>query len=144
MHTKTMHRLAAAAVLLSAKLSLENYYTNVHFAKVAGIKAAEVNKLECALLRALDCNLHIPDDEINSTLSDVSPHRAASDPALPGLLAMARPLRRCPGVVLRATPFHPLLTLTNTTTATSLLHGVVFDLAPPQVWHAAAATSTPS
>lgn len=41
-----MHRVLGALLLLAAKLSTDRYFTNPHFAKIAGVTVEEMNRLE--------------------------------------------------------------------------------------------------
>jgi hypothetical protein len=55
-----VHRLICTAVVLAAKFMDDMSFSNVHYAKVAGIRTAgEMNKLEAFMLKALDYRLFV-------------------------------------------------------------------------------------
>lgn len=55
-----VHRLICTAVVLAAKFVDDTSFNNAHYAKVAGIQtAAEMNKLEATMLKALDYRLFV-------------------------------------------------------------------------------------
>lgn len=49
----TIHRLFAVAAMVAAKFHDDNYYSNAHYSKAAGLSLREVNLLEAVLLREL-------------------------------------------------------------------------------------------
>jgi len=53
----TVHRVMIATVVVASKSLCDNYYTNVHYAKVGGISLNELNTLELELLFLLDWKL---------------------------------------------------------------------------------------
>lgn len=77
----SIHRLIISSIMLSAKLFSDVFFTNHRYAKVGGIKADELNRLEVLMLLSLDFELFIPEPElqyygdhlINNTLSFIPP-----------------------------------------------------------------------
>ncbi|RNF17490.1 CYC2-like cyclin 6 [Trypanosoma conorhini] len=51
---RNVHRLMITAVLVSAKLRDDTYYTNTYYASLGGISTAELNGLELEFLKIID------------------------------------------------------------------------------------------
>lgn len=60
----TIHRLFAAGLLISMKLSSDKVCANKYYAKVAGVKVKELNKLELLFVALLDFRLFAHEDEL--------------------------------------------------------------------------------
>lgn len=56
-----MHRIVAAALLVAAKICTDKFYTNAHFAKVAGTSVKDLNRLELEIIVGLRFELNIPE-----------------------------------------------------------------------------------
>ncbi len=55
----TVHRFLIASITVSTKALCDAFCTNSHYAKIGGIKVAELNLLERELLMALDWRLTV-------------------------------------------------------------------------------------
>ena len=55
----TVHRFLIASITVSTKALCDAFCTNSHYAKIGGIKVAELNLLERELLTALDWRLTV-------------------------------------------------------------------------------------
>lgn len=58
-----IHRLLVTSVMLAAKYFDDVYYSNAYYAKVGGVKTAELNSLEALFLRLLDWRLYVKPEE---------------------------------------------------------------------------------
>lgn len=68
---RNIHRLLLAAVMVAAKFFDDTYYSNRHYAKVGGVRVAELNLLEAQFLSLLAFDLFVPAEEYNRYRSDV-------------------------------------------------------------------------
>jgi Cyclin len=59
----TVHRMLITSVLISSKYLDDVFYNNTYYAKVGGVSAREMNKLELELLFLLNFQLNIESDE---------------------------------------------------------------------------------
>lgn len=57
------HRLFAVSLIMAVKYNEDTYYSNAYYAKVAGLRLQEVNKLERHFLRLLDWKLIVQPEE---------------------------------------------------------------------------------
>eukprot|EP01106_Pelomyxa_sp_JSP_P013686 TRINITY_DN4172_c0_g1_i2.p1 TRINITY_DN4172_c0_g1~~TRINITY_DN4172_c0_g1_i2.p1 ORF type:complete len:251 (+),score=71.19 TRINITY_DN4172_c0_g1_i2:75-755(+) len=60
------HRLFLAAVVVAHKFVEDEFYTNGHYARVGGVPASELARLELALLSATRCDLAVAPDVIEA------------------------------------------------------------------------------
>lgn len=63
---RSCHRLLVTAVVLAAKFHDDTFYSNSYYAKVAGMDAQELYRLEVQLLKALDWNLNVQPHDYRS------------------------------------------------------------------------------
>eukprot|EP00051_Salpingoeca_urceolata_P001948 m.45482 g.45482 ORF g.45482 m.45482 type:complete len:316 (+) comp11783_c0_seq1:190-1137(+) len=77
-----VHRFTAAGLLLGAKVSLDKYFNNVAFAKVAGLNVQALNRLEVSLFQLLGWRLYASNDELLDCYVMLS-SMSATDSALP-------------------------------------------------------------
>lgn len=54
-----IHRLLVTSVMLAAKFFDDVYYSNAYYAKVGGVKTAELNALEALFLKLIEWRLHV-------------------------------------------------------------------------------------
>mmetsp|Transcript_62048 Transcript_62048/g.108633 ORF Transcript_62048/g.108633 Transcript_62048/m.108633 type:complete len:253 (-) Transcript_62048:26-784(-) len=57
------HRLFATALVIAVKFNEDKYYSNAYYAKVAGLRLQEVNKLERRFLQLLDWKVIVQQEE---------------------------------------------------------------------------------
>ena len=113
-----VHRLILAAVVVAAKFFDDSYYSNGFYAKVGGIRVAELNALEVAFLDLLDWRLHVSVSEFHqyrnqvllavagrtpSTLPGSPPLRLDEDDHEDEQVSASPPSPPCPGAVASAT-----------------------------------------
>eukprot|EP01064_Diplonema_japonicum_P037411 TRINITY_DN8744_c0_g2_i1.p1 TRINITY_DN8744_c0_g2~~TRINITY_DN8744_c0_g2_i1.p1 ORF type:complete len:201 (+),score=38.27 TRINITY_DN8744_c0_g2_i1:58-660(+) len=67
-----VHRLLATAVVVSAKMRDDCYYSNKYYSSVAGIRLSELNYLELRFLVLLDFDLHVGLDEFCKYIHQIS------------------------------------------------------------------------
>lgn len=60
-----IHKLIIASMLVSIKYNEDDYFSNEFYAKVGGIKMAEMNKLEYEFLSLIEFNLFVNEDVFN-------------------------------------------------------------------------------
>lgn len=60
---RTIHRLVATSMMLSAKFNDDIYYSNAYYAKVCGLTLKEINALECEFLKLLSWKLDVSTQE---------------------------------------------------------------------------------
>eukprot|EP00884_Botryococcus_braunii_P001082 jgi/Botrbrau1/10975/Bobra.0383s0029.1 len=72
LESSNAHRLILTSILLATKLTDDDYFNNAHFAKVGGIPAAELNKLELEMLKLLDFRLVVSLEELAAMISTLS------------------------------------------------------------------------
>jgi len=63
LNSLTVHRLLLAALVLATKCNNDYFYSNTFYAVVGGVAIEEVNRIETALLEAVDWRLTVPKDE---------------------------------------------------------------------------------
>jgi hypothetical protein len=57
-----VHRLILTSIILSIKYNEDDYYSNLHYAKVGGISIIEMNSLEIDFMRGIQYSLFIEED----------------------------------------------------------------------------------
>eukprot|EP01059_Diplonema_ambulator_P007861 TRINITY_DN17382_c0_g1_i1.p1 TRINITY_DN17382_c0_g1~~TRINITY_DN17382_c0_g1_i1.p1 ORF type:complete len:211 (+),score=56.49 TRINITY_DN17382_c0_g1_i1:36-635(+) len=67
-----VHRLLATAVVVTAKMRDDCYYSNKYYSGVAGIRLSELNYLELHFLLLLDFELHVGLDEFCKYIHQIS------------------------------------------------------------------------
>jgi Cyclin len=68
-----VHRLICTAVVLAAKFVDDTSFSNVHYAKVAGIQSpGEMNKLEAFMLKALDYRLFVSQESYREVEAQIA------------------------------------------------------------------------
>ena len=60
-----IHKLIIASMLVSIKYNEDDYFSNEFYAKVGGIRMAEMNKLEYEFLSLVEFNLFVNEDVFN-------------------------------------------------------------------------------
>ena len=60
-----IHRILLSAILASIKFNEDKIYSNIYYAKIAGISVKELIKLESAFLKFIDFKLFISDEIYN-------------------------------------------------------------------------------
>lgn len=65
---KNVHRLLLCSVLVAAKTQDDDYYSNKNYAKIGGIRCAELNCLEALLLTGLKWRVHISTSEFDEAV----------------------------------------------------------------------------
>eukprot|EP00756_Hemistasia_phaeocysticola_P004959 Hpha_TRINITY_DN13105_c0_g1::TRINITY_DN13105_c0_g1_i1::g.113414::m.113414 len=73
-----IHRLILAALLLASKWREDLYFTNAYYALVGGVSLSELNRLECALLCAIEWNIHVSREEYDETWAQLIHHHSDS------------------------------------------------------------------
>lgn len=68
-----VHRLLATSVVLAAKCHDDVFYSNAYYAKVVGMKTAELNKLESLFLRLVGWRVHVDAEELERYLCAIAP-----------------------------------------------------------------------
>eukprot|EP00928_Gymnodinium_smaydae_P000535 TRINITY_DN10203_c1_g1_i1.p1 TRINITY_DN10203_c1_g1~~TRINITY_DN10203_c1_g1_i1.p1 ORF type:complete len:309 (+),score=44.84 TRINITY_DN10203_c1_g1_i1:62-988(+) len=63
---RSIHRLIAASLTLSAKFNDDGHESNRHFAKVCGLALKELNFLEATLCKMLDWRLNVTCEEVEA------------------------------------------------------------------------------
>lgn len=58
-----VHRMYVTCVLISTKYLDDIFFSNAHWAKIAGLSVAEMNALEMDVLFMLDWNVHVRPEE---------------------------------------------------------------------------------
>eukprot|EP00887_Chlorella_sp_A99_P005391 scaffold1.g5391.t1 len=76
----TAHRLFATGTVLAIKMCEDKYYTNSHYAQVAGVPLAEMNAMEIDMLQRLGYRARVDAPELVAALQDA--HACARQPAL--------------------------------------------------------------
>lgn len=61
---RNAHRLVLTSVLLAAKLMDDNLYNNAYWAKIGGVSASELNRLEVLLLKQLGYCLFVGEEQV--------------------------------------------------------------------------------
>merc|ERR1712056_31806 len=60
---RTIHRLLAVSMLLSAKYYDDVYYSNAYYARVCGLTLKEINSLEHEFLKLVNWKLDVSSEE---------------------------------------------------------------------------------
>lgn len=90
-----VHRLLAISMMVAAKFWDDIFYSNSHYAKVAGVRAQEMNTLEAHFLRLVAWRLHVLPDAYHLYQSQIRMAVQGTAPlAVPRLQAQACPMRQ--------------------------------------------------
>jgi len=60
-----IHRLLVTSIMLAVKFSEDVFFSNAHYAKVAGLSVSELNKLEQRFVQLLHWRLHVLPEEFH-------------------------------------------------------------------------------
>lgn len=63
------HRLFITALMISAKLRDDEYYSNAYYSSIGGVSPAEMNALELQLLKDLDWDLYVDAEEFYTVVT---------------------------------------------------------------------------
>lgn len=63
MSTLSCHRLVITSIMVAAKFNDDVFYSNAYYAKVGGVKIAEINGLELRFVQLLNWELHVQPQE---------------------------------------------------------------------------------
>eukprot|EP01059_Diplonema_ambulator_P014393 TRINITY_DN25293_c0_g1_i1.p1 TRINITY_DN25293_c0_g1~~TRINITY_DN25293_c0_g1_i1.p1 ORF type:complete len:252 (+),score=60.68 TRINITY_DN25293_c0_g1_i1:45-758(+) len=104
----TVHRMLLAALLLAVKYSDDVYYTNKVYATIGCVGLAELNKMEVAMLGALDWQAHIDNNTFAHMQAAIDERQAMLMPPLTTAtymhtLEVSKPQGEPIGLILKGT-----------------------------------------
>jgi len=76
----SIHRVLVTSVMLAAKYFDDVWYSNLHYAKVGGLRVQELNALESRFLAMVNWRLYVSPEEYNQYLSSVLMAVSGADP----------------------------------------------------------------